>query len=181
MPTYDPTTAATLRTALDNWYAGLWAKPGVGTPPVPSPDGTYDNSFDATGCMIHATYPTYTNCGSNGYYLTNGAPYGQKFFGQDFGISNQATWPTYRIGGPLSSRIVTIYVSGRIEDVAGAAKMEVIVTEPTGIVDPPVMCSSSPCAVSVNQTIGNPTIQVGYLDSAGRVLSAGERFTMKVN
>lgn len=178
--TTDAGAKAAMQTALDNWYAGMWAKPGVGTPPVSSPDGTYDNSFDATGCTIHATYPTYTNCGSNGYYLTNGAPYGEKFFGQHFGISNQATWPAYRIGGPVPSSVVTIYVSGRIRDVDGAAKMQVRVTEPTGVMGDPVICSSSPCAVSVNQTIGNPIIQVTYLTAEGKAVSSGEPFVVNV-
>ena len=158
-----------LQTNLDNWYAGMWSKPGVGTPPVASPDGTYDNNFDGSGC---------SGCG---FYLTDGAPYSEKFFGQFFGISDMASWPAVRIGGALPSRWTTIYVSGRIGDVPGATKMQVTVTEPTGVVDAPVVCSSSPCAVTVAQTSGNPMVQVTYLSANGEALHSGQPFVVNVN
>jgi hypothetical protein len=78
-----PTTA--LKTVLDNWFAGMWAKPGT-NPLIASPDGQYDTSFDPTGCA---------GCG---FFLTDGAPYSQKFFGQHFGISNESGWPAIRLG-----------------------------------------------------------------------------------
>jgi hypothetical protein len=70
---------------IDNLYAGLWAKPGT-NPIVPSPDGTYDSSFDnacsASGC---------------GYWLYPGLQ-GSKLFGQMFGFSRQDNWPVIRLG-----------------------------------------------------------------------------------
>jgi hypothetical protein len=175
--------ATSLQTNLDNWYAGMWAKPGVGAPPVPSPDGTYDTSFDATGCTVNATWPTYTGC--NPYYLTgtgiSQVIIGQKVFGQFFGISDMASWPVARIGGPLPPHAVTIYVGARLAAVPGATKYQVTVTEPTGVVDSPVSCSSSPCAVTVNQGAGNPNIQVTYLSATGAALDTGQPFVVTVN
>lgn len=186
----NPTTKAALATAQDNWYAGMWAKPGVGTPPVSSPDGTWETSFDATGCTVNSTWQAtsssagslYSNCPpGQAYYLTSSPGAQNKYFGQMFGISDMAAWPTLRIGGPLPGTMAVLYVSGRIKDVPGAAMMQVTVTEPTGIVDAPVVCSSSPCAVSVNKTIGNPTIQISYLNLGGKALSVGQPFTLNMN
>jgi len=82
---YRHAPTAALKTTLDNWFAGMWAKPGT-NPLLPSPDGQYDVNFDPTGC---------SGCG---YYITNGAPFSQKFFGQHFGISNEGGWPAIRLG-----------------------------------------------------------------------------------
>jgi hypothetical protein len=82
---YRRSPSPALKTVLDNWYSGMWAKPGT-NPLVASPDGQYDVSFDPTGCP---------GCG---YYLNDGAPYSQKFFGQHFGISNEGGWPAVRLG-----------------------------------------------------------------------------------
>jgi len=82
---YRRTGTPALKTMLDNWFAGMWAKPGT-NPLLPSPDGQYDSSFDPSGC---------SGCG---FFLTDGAPYSQKFFGQHFGISNEGGWPAIRLG-----------------------------------------------------------------------------------
>jgi len=82
---YRHSPAPALKTILDNWFAGMWAKPGT-NPLLPSPDGQYDINFDPTGC---------TGCG---FYLGDGAPYSQKFYGQHFGISNEGGWPAVRLG-----------------------------------------------------------------------------------
>ena len=182
MASYQISPTPALGNLLDTFYSGMWAKPGsVPSPPVASPDGTYDNNFDTAGCTVSGSYPLYSSCGSNGYYLTDGPPYSQKFFGQHFGISNQASWPAMRIGGLLPSQLATVYVSGRMADVPGATRFEVTVTEPTGIMRPPVVCSSSPCAVTVDQAAGNPTVQVAYLSGSGVVLRHGEPFVITIN
>jgi hypothetical protein len=82
---YRRSPTAALKTTIDNWFAGMWGKPAT-NPLLASPDGQYDVNFDPTGC------------GGCGYYLNNGAPYSQKFFGQHFGISNEGGWPAIRIG-----------------------------------------------------------------------------------
>lgn len=184
----DPAMEAAMASAMDNWFAGMWAKNGIGTPPLNSPDGSWENGFDATGCAVNSAWQApkatsiYTNCPAGQAYWITTSPSGQnKYFGQMFGISDMATWPVTRVGGILPVSEVILYVSGRISNVAGAARIQVTVTEPTGVVDPPVVCSASPCGVSVNQTIGNPMIQVSYLDRNGRVVSAGEPFPVDVN
>jgi hypothetical protein len=167
---YQASHDAALAADIDQWFAAMWGKPGVGSPPVVSPDGTYDLNFDGAGC---------SGCG---YYISaaNGAGI-PKFFGQHFGISNQATWPVARLGGPLPSRQITFYVSGRIQDVRGATQMQVKVTEPTGVVNPPTTCSASPCAVTVNATTGNPIVQVTYLRADGTPIATGQPFLVELN
>jgi len=66
MTAYQVSHDSTLKAAIDDWYAGMWGKPGLGTPPVPSLDGTYDQSFDSVGCVENPTYPIWTGC-SGGY------------------------------------------------------------------------------------------------------------------
>ncbi|HUI82008.1 MAG TPA: hypothetical protein VLY24_29005 [Bryobacteraceae bacterium] len=164
---YTASPTSTLGNLLDNWYSGMWAKPGT-NPLIQSPDGQYDFNFDGSGC---------SGCGG---YLT-GPALSMKEFGQHFGISDQAGWPALRIGGVQSPRLMSVYVSGRIEDVPGSVAMQVTVTESTGIVDPPVVCSSSPCAITVNQVAGNPVIQLSYLSAHGEILATGQPFTVTVN
>lgn len=82
---YRRAPSQSLKAILDNWYAGMWAKPGMNAV-VSSPDGQYDVTFDPTGC---------SGCG---FFLTDGAPYSQKFFGQHFGISNEGGWGAVRQG-----------------------------------------------------------------------------------
>jgi len=150
---------------IDNIYAGLWAKPGTNAI-VPSPDGTYDAAVDT--------------CSGCGNYLYAGMQ-GSKFWGQMFGLSRQDNWPVLRIGGSSPPQNAAVYVSGRIGDIAGAASYRVTVTEPSGIVSAPVICSSSPCAVTINRALGNPIVQVDYLSATGAVLHSGEPFVVTVN
>jgi hypothetical protein len=180
MAAYQQAPSAGMQAVIDNWYAGMWGKPGTGAV-IGTADGAYDNQFDATGCAVSGSYPVYSGCGGNGFYLTEGPPYSQKFFGQFFGISNLASWPVLRSGGVAPPANVQVYISGRIGDVAGAAKMQVIVTEPTGVTDAPVVCASSPCAVTVNQAAGNPMVQVQYLSTSGTVLHAGEPYIVTLH
>jgi len=98
-----------------------------------------------------------------------------------FGISDQASWPALRVGAPFPSQLSPLYVGGRISDLPGAASMQVTVIDPTGIARPPVVCGETPCAVMVDRQMGNPTIQVSYLDSTGNVLAQGQPFTVGVN
>jgi hypothetical protein len=162
---YQRTADPAAKLMIDKMYSGLWGKPGANSLIV-SPDGTYDQSFDT--------------CDGCGYWLYAGGV-GSKLFGQQFGFSRQDNWPAVRSGGVQPARNVQIYVSGRIPDVAGAASFQVTVTEATGAVDPPVVCSASPCAISVNAGNGNPTIQVQYLSAAGAVLRSGNPFVVTVN
>jgi hypothetical protein len=166
MSAYQQFGGTPLRTAIDSWYAAMWGKPGT-NPAIASPDGVYDVNFDGSGC---------SGCG---YYLTEGAPYSQKFFGQHFGISNQGSWPSMRVGGALPVDLITIFVSGRTE-ARGGSRMRVTVTSPTGRKMAPVTCDSSPCAVRVDRRLGAAHIQVGYVDANGKEISSGHAFTVTV-
>jgi len=151
-----------LETNIDDWYAGMWGKPGT-NPVVASPDGLYDNNFDGSGC---------SGCGS---YLEAGSS-GDKFFGQHFGISDQATWPVARAGGALAQ--VTVYVGVRMADVPNATQLQVTYTEPSGAVSVPVVCAASPCQVTVSKVANQ--LQVAYLSSGNAVLASGQKFALQV-
>jgi hypothetical protein len=94
---YQHSPNASLKATIDTWYAGMWGKPGTNAA-IASPDGLYDVNFDGSGC---------DGCGQ---YLKEGGPYSQKFFGQHFGISDQASWPALRSGGSQPGRPISIYV-----------------------------------------------------------------------
>jgi hypothetical protein len=161
---YQRTGDAVAKAMVDTIYSGLWGKPGT-NPIVPSPDGTYDTQFDT--------------CQGCGFWLMTGATQ-NKLFGQMFGLSRQDNWPVVRIGGVLPPHVATLYVGGKISAVPGATAMQVTVTDPTGIASAPVTCTSSPCAVTVDRTMGNPTIEVNYLSATGAVLSSGTPFLATV-
>lgn len=161
---YQRTGDPAAKAMLDTIYAALWGKPGT-NPIVPSPDGTYDNNFD-TGS-------------GNGFWLTPGLSAG-KLFGQMFGFGRGDNWPALRVGGVETPRNVTLYIGGRIGDIPGATRMQITVTEPTGVMDAPVVCSSSPCPVTVNAAAGNPVIEVDYLSPNGAVLHAGQPYVATV-
>ena len=172
-----------LQTNLDAWYAGMWAKPGVATNPVASPDGSYDIAFDSTGCTRNATWPIYS-CSGNGYYLSGSAQassqLGMKETGQHFGISNQASWPVARVGGMLTQ--VPVSISFRLADITNATSVAVTWTEPSGATSSPVICTSSPCAITVSLVplASANQLQLNYRNVSGTTIATGTAFALKI-
>lgn len=189
MLTYSLNPTAGLKSILDNWYAGMWAKNNVG--PIPSPDNQWDVQFDVreSACTPSNTYPNW-DCDANpqqyGYFIQKSGALlkpslSQKVSAQHFGISDQATWPAIRIGGVQPPQNVRVYFDFDLAGVPGAAKAEVTVTEPTGVVDPPVACGTTSCGITVNRTAGNYLVTLAYLSTSDEVLATSWPFVISVN
>jgi hypothetical protein len=190
MANYALSHSASLKAILDNWYAGMWAKPGT-SPLIASPDTSYDINFDADRgqCTLSNTFPNFQCDGTGyGYWInTIGNPgfvtpfLSQKLTSQHFGVSNEAGWPAVRLGGPLPTSSVNVSVQASIAGVTGAAKFSVTVTNPTGLVNTPVVCNASPCSIAVDKTAGNYLFQIAYLNSGGTTLAQANPYIVTVN
>jgi hypothetical protein len=144
----------------------IFSRPGFTTIPGQTTDLLWANAYDyGYGGNLAGALPQ----GSN-----------MKGYGMVWGHGHNPAWLGARLGGLQSPQMVTVYVDGKISQISGATKMQVIVTESTGIVDSPVVCTSSPCAVSINRALGNANITVHYLNSSNVVVGAGVPFPISV-
>lgn len=107
--------------------------------------------------------------------ITGVPPIGQahKYYGMAFGIGKNPAWLGARIGGLTPANMVSFYVAGNIGAVAGATKMQVTVTEMSGVSETPIVCTTSPCLVSGNKSLGSASVQVSYLNNSNVVLAVG--------
>ena len=152
---------ATLRAFGDLIYNANWAKPG--TCPAGStlcvPDGIYQNGLD----------------GGTGWYMTGTPPNNawHKTFGMMWGIGAGSAWPAYRVGGvqPIARRRVRVGFNRT--QVPGAAQVRVTTTAPTGEVQQ-TLCTSSPCAVSIDGRSGEHIFRLEYLSDSGKVLAVSD-------
>src|SRR5581483_12098638 len=110
----------------DQFYGAQWGAPGFGNPPF-----------------------------SDGIYLQP-ATWSYKWYGFLFGIGMSHQWPAVRLGGVAHAKMRTIQIPFVLSTVAHAAKVQITVTAPTGVVSAPVICAKSPCSVAVDARIGSP-------------------------
>jgi hypothetical protein len=137
----------------------IFNRPGFTTIPGQTTDLNWANAYDyGYGGNMAGALPQ----GSN-----------MKGYGMVWGHGHNPAWLGARLGGLAAPDVRTLYIDGKISQVAGATKMRVTVTESTGIIDAPVICTSSPCAVSVNRALGNVNVTVNYLNSSNVALTAG--------
>jgi hypothetical protein len=137
--------------------------------------------------LFAACYAKYAgNPGYDGHYCSEIDPVGgfqygtvnAKYFGFQAGIGRNASFMSAIQGGLLAADNITVQVQGKISSIPNAAKMQVIATSPAGVASTPVVCSSSPCAVTINRTVGNWGITVAYLSSSNAVLAKGSSFVI---
>jgi len=140
----------------DTLYTAMWAKPGFSVPAGLAGDGKFLWSFNS----------------GLGWNMTGTPPGGQahKYFGMSFGIGDGSAWPGYRIGGTHTGSMVHTTVAFDLTKVTNAAKVNLLVTYPTGATQT-IACPSSPCQVSFDQRVGNPTFRKQYLSASGTVLA----------
>ena len=144
--------------AIDNLFSADYAR----TSADPGYDGTYAQDLEPlSGAFWAANNPVW-----NGFFWGTGRNHG---------------WLSARQGGLAPAQPMTVLVGGKISSVPNAAKMSVTVTEPTGVVDAPVMCAASPCAVTINSAIGNWTFRVAYYSASSEKLSSGTPLVVTVN
>ena len=148
---YSYAPSAGLQAAIDNLFSAVYAK----YPTDPGYDGTYAQDMDPL---------------NSGFFWGTMNP---KWLGFFWGMGRNAAWLGARQGGLSARQPITVYVAGHMGLVPNASQMQLIVTEPTGIVDASLICTSLPCAVTLNQTLGNALLQTNYLSRSGATLSTG--------
>ena len=146
-------------------YGGVWHNPlydGAGLP-------TLDNNTPATNvgesnlCLVGA------QCVNQGKW------YG--FFG---GIGKLFRWPAVRQGGVQPALNRTVYIPFRLANVTGAAEVAIVLTQPAGTVTTTV-CTTSPCAVTMDARQGSHLMQMNYRSSGHAVLASGAAIPVTVN
>jgi hypothetical protein len=144
-----------LKTFIDTLYNAMFARPT--TCPAGSticvPDGSYIDPLD------------------DGQYMISGSPPPPKWLGMFFGFSALSSWPGYRAGG-LQPRVgERVYIGANLPGVSGAAKMRVVITEPSGLTST-TDCNTLPCAVTVDRRQGDHLVSIQYLSATGAVLAS---------
>jgi hypothetical protein len=149
---YSYNPSPALRARIDDLYSAVYAK----YPTDPGYDGLYSTGIE-------------------GYYISTQNPKWQGFF---FGMGRNAAWPSARQGGLGPEQPVMAYIDMSLN---GAAELQLTVIDPTGVKRSPVTCTATPCAVTVNRTLGNALVQPKYLAADGTVLEIGETLIVPVN
>jgi hypothetical protein len=126
--------------------------------------------------------------GADANYLFQFFPYAEgngpgsgkaKDFGFCCGLGGGAQWPAARLGGVAPPQLETISVPVNLVLLQNGTQVRVTVTRPTGI-SSTVVCSSSPCEVTVDSRMGVHQIQIDYLNSSGAVISAGNPHPLQI-
>jgi hypothetical protein len=111
--------------------------------------------------------------------MTDNDIHGGKWTGFFLGMGMARRWPAVRLGGVASADNRAVYIPFTLTGVAGAAKVRLTVTHPTGIAQV-LTCSTSPCAIAVDARSGSVLIKMDYLNSAGAVAAPGESIPLYV-
>jgi hypothetical protein len=149
---------AKIRTVADFMYAKAFGKPGWPCAPDLAEfcgDGTY------TGA-IENTY-------AGGFWFDT-----DKYLGFAFGFGGSLSWPAARIIDPKAKMSQNVPVGFTMVGVPGAEKVRITVTEPTGTTRNPIVCTDSPCVVSVDPRQGDHLMKIEYLSGSGKVLSRSD-------
>jgi hypothetical protein len=157
---------ASLKAFGDTLYNAMYAKAGY------CPSGS-------TVCVPDGQYITDLDDGM-GWYMIGAPPIGQahKWFGVFFGIGAGADWPAYRVGGAQPTNTRLAYVGFNPGQVAGTTQVRVTTTAPDGGTAQ-TACTSSPCAVTIDDQEGNYIFRLEYLSASGAVLAATEMPTVQ--
>jgi len=153
----NPSPAA--KTYGDTAYGALWGNP---------------NYANTGGVYVPPVY----NAGS--LAVASNAGMGNKWYGFHFGVGMAHQWPAVRLGGvaPLDNR--TVYIPFSLSGVPNAAKVQVTLTQPSGLTLPPTVCASSPCAVTVDRRAGSPLMKIDYLNASNAIIAPGDVITLYV-
>jgi hypothetical protein len=110
----------------------------------------------------------------NYMYTANDPNTTGKWLGFYFGIGRLAEWTGARLGGLASAQARTMKVTARIADHPLAAKFQVTVVDPQGVAAAPVVCTSSPCAITTpDARQGAHLYKIDLLNSSNAVVLAG--------
>jgi len=96
-----------------------------------------------------------------------------KEFGSNTGAGLADTYLAYRLGGPQPLDNQTEEIDLDLTALPGAAQARVTVIQPSGAIAQTI-CTSAPCAVTVDRRQGNHFVEVEYFSAGGQVLSTGQ-------
>jgi hypothetical protein len=105
---------------------------------------------------------------SNNYGIGAG-----KWYGFFFGIGASWRWPAERLGGVAAAQPRAVYVGFDLGGVRSAARVEIVVTAPSGA-KATYSCTSSPCEVTVDDRQGSHLYRMSYLSASGHVLAESQ-------
>lgn len=135
----------------DEWFNDQFAREGYANP-FP-PDGSFAELID-TCCFF----------------------YGEKAYGQTFGIGQSHQWPAARLGGVDPAELVAVGVD---VDFGSARTARVTVTAPSSVTKQ-FSCSSSPCEIFLDRRQGAHWVKVELLSEDGEVLSQAQSKWMPI-
>jgi len=96
-----------------------------------------------------------------------------KWYGFFFGIGASWRWPAQRVGGVQAARPRAVYVGFDLASVRSAARVEIVVTAPSGA-KATYSCTSSPCELTVDDRQGSHVYRMSYLSQSGHVLTRSQ-------
>ncbi len=142
------------KTFGDQFYGAVFGNPPYNT------GGAYSDSFST------ALF---------GLNLSDQAVAAGKWYGFFGGMGDLSGWPAVRFGGVAAAIPRTIPVPFALASVPNAAKIQALVLQPDGKMNPTV-CTSSPCmATGADAREGNyALVEVDYLNSSNVVISKGD-------
>lgn len=159
---YQLTGDPAIKSAMDNLYSGLYAKPGWATP-VPS-DGTWLDAFEDPGL---------------GYSFMDGNASSNKWFGFFFGYGFSAGWPAARAGGLAAANSRTISVPIDLASAPRATQVRITVIQPNRVTST-TLCRSARCTITVDARQGDHLWRVDYLSDNGTVVQPGQTVVLPV-
>jgi hypothetical protein len=142
------------KTLGDQFYGALWG-----------------SSLYNTGGVFQDANSTANSPNAN--QLGDPSIHAGKWFGFFAGVGMSHRWPAVRLGGVQAPRPRTVLISVRLADVASAARVNVLVTAPSGA-QTNFTCSSEPCAITVDDRQGAHWYQIQYLSTGGTVLAQSQ-------
>lgn len=143
------------KTYGDQLYGAMWGDPSLDT------GGVFSDANSVAANAAHGNL--------NDVNIVQG-----KWPGFFCGMGLCRNWPAVRVGGVLPNDDKTIQVPIHSSHFASGGKVQITVTDPNGVVRAPVVCTSSPCAITADARQGNFSLfKTDYLDSSNRVIAAG--------
>ena len=148
----DPTTE--LKNLIDARFGIIYGKPGSGSL---IEDSRYVVSYNDPND-----------------WLNPNSLYGPKWYGFSNGIGLNGAWLAERVGGLSAPILRTAKLAARIADHPLATKIRVTVRDAKGVAATPVVCTSSPCSVTVDARQGNHSYKLDLLNASDVAVVTGE-------
>jgi hypothetical protein len=110
-------------------------------------------------------------------YLANPTTANRNFGDQCYG--GQWGCPGW-LGGVAAPNNRTVFVPFTLSARPAAAKVRISVVQPSGATLSPVVCTASPCSITVDSRTGSHLYRLEYLDASGSVVATGDTLPLYV-